>query len=132
MDISLCTLDIKNKLLQYSGANINLWLFRNKEMTEYKADKMPIGIYDEQDIPFSGNSIRVFQGEMIYMCSDGYQDQFGGKDHRKFKTPALKSLLSEICLQPLEKQRERLESEFFRWKGNEPQTDDVLIIGLRI
>ena len=132
MDISLCTLDLNNKLVQYSGANINLWLSRNKELTEYKADRMPIGIYDEQDIPFSADLIHVCPGDMIYMCSDGYQDQFGGKDRRKFKTPALKTLLSEICLQPLETQRERLESEFLNWKGNEPQTDDVLIIGLRI
>jgi serine phosphatase RsbU (regulator of sigma subunit) len=132
MDISLCTIDIKNKLVQYSGANINLWLFRNKELTEYKADRMPIGIYEEQDIPFSCNLIQVFPGDMIYMRSDGFQDQYGGRDHKKFKTPALKSLLSEICLQTLETQRARLESEFLKWKGDEHQTDDVLIIGLRI
>ena len=66
------------------------------------------------------------------MFSDGYSDQFGGPDHKKFSSSSFKSLLTEICSQPLETQRKRVETEFNKWKGSEPQTDDVLIIGLRI
>ena len=93
---------------------------------------MPIGIYEEKDRPFSKHNIHTVDGDMIYMFSDGYSDQFGGPDHKKFSSSSFKLLLTAICDQPLEAQRKRVETEFYRWKGNEPQTDDVLIIGLRI
>jgi serine phosphatase RsbU (regulator of sigma subunit) len=66
------------------------------------------------------------------LFSDGYADQFGGPDHKKFKYSSLKSLLLEIHLQTMDEQRERLEKEFLNWKGSGTQTDDVMIIGLKL
>jgi serine phosphatase RsbU (regulator of sigma subunit) len=132
MDISVCVIDKKQNMIQYSGAFNNLCLFKNSELLEYKADKMPIGIYEEAESHFSRHDIQADKGDIFYMFSDGYADQFGGTDHKKLGSASFKSILKVICGLPLETQRKKLETEFFRWKGNEPQTDDVMVIGLRI
>jgi serine phosphatase RsbU (regulator of sigma subunit) len=132
MDISICTIDRKQHLLQFSGAFNNLYLYSNDQLIEYMADRMPIGIYEDEERQFSRDEINYTYGDIIYLLSDGYSDQFGGPDRKKFKTPALKSLLSEIGWLPLQTQLKKLETEFYKWKGNEPQTDDVLIVGLRL
>jgi serine phosphatase RsbU (regulator of sigma subunit) len=98
---------------------------------EFKADPMPIGYYEDIDKLFTKHDIHLVPGDIIYLFTDGYADQFGGPDHKKFKYPAFKSLLARISGQPLSIQKKRLEMEFIEWKGNNPQTDDVLIIGMR-
>jgi serine phosphatase RsbU (regulator of sigma subunit) len=132
MDISLCVIDRSNKTIQYSGAYNNLYLIRNDELIEYHADRMPIGIYDLGDKNFSSHDIPYLSADIIYMYSDGYSDQFGGQESKKLKSAALKRLLLEIHKQPIKQQKLKLESEFFRWKGKNPQTDDVLIVGLKL
>lgn len=132
MDISLCAIEKTDNLIEYSGAFNNLYLIRDSELTEYKADLMPIGIYEEEDTPFSKHEIKYYHGDTIYMFSDGYADQFGGPDHKKFRYAALKSLLLKINSFSLKDQKEKLEKEFYTWKGNYEQTDDVLIVGLRV
>ncbi|MFH0842833.1 MAG: tetratricopeptide repeat protein [Bacteroidota bacterium] len=132
MDIALCVIDWKNSSIQYSGAYNNLYLIHSGELIEYHADRMPIGIFELADENFASHNISIQQGDIIYMFSDGYADQFGGPHTKKFKYTTLKNLLLEINTLPLEEQRSRLESEFFRWKGKRDQTDDVLIVGLRL
>jgi serine phosphatase RsbU (regulator of sigma subunit) len=132
MDISLCVIDKKEKILQFSGAYNNLYLIRNKELLEYPADRMPIGIFDSSDKYFSSQDIPYFPGDMIYMFSDGYADQFGGPNSKKFKYSALKEFLLNIHYLPIKEQKQKLENEFLKWKGDNPQTDDVLIMGLRL
>jgi len=132
MDISLCVIDKKINILQYSGAYNSLYLIRNGELIEYRADRMPIGIYDLEDKDFKCNSIPYMSGDLIYMFSDGYADQFGGTDHKKFKATRLKALLIEIYGLPVSEQKQLLEKHFFEWKGDNPQIDDVLILGLKL
>jgi serine phosphatase RsbU (regulator of sigma subunit) len=132
MDISLCVIDKKNKLLQYSGAYNNLYLIRNDELLEYPADRMPIGIFDLSGKSFTSQDIQYLPDDIVYMFSDGYADQFGGPNSKKFKYSTLKELLIKIHDLPLKEQKKRLESEFFKWKGENPQTDDVLIIGMKL
>jgi serine phosphatase RsbU (regulator of sigma subunit) len=132
MDISLCVIDNFRKIIQYSGANNNLYMVRNGEFSECTADRMPIGIYDLEDKDFSAHDIPYLNGDMIYMHSDGYADQFGGPDHKKFKSSTLKTLLTEIYNLPLPQQKEVLEKRFSDWKGNNFQIDDVLVMGLRM
>jgi serine phosphatase RsbU (regulator of sigma subunit) len=132
MDISLCVIDKKLNSIQFSGAHNNLYLIRNKELTEYKADWIPIGYSYEKDERFSKQEIRIAPGDIIYMYSDGYADQFGGPDRKKFNYARLKSLLLQIHHLPMDEQHERLSREFHKWKGNEPQTDDVMIIGMKM
>jgi serine phosphatase RsbU (regulator of sigma subunit) len=132
MDLSLCVLDKKTRIILYSGAYNNLYHISDHHLTEYNADRMPIGIHDTSDKNFSFNQIQAKCGDLIYMFSDGYADQFGGRDQKKFKYTAFRNLLLEIHDQPLSTQKRRLESEFYKWKGNNPQTDDVTVIGIRI
>jgi serine phosphatase RsbU (regulator of sigma subunit) len=132
MDISLCVIDKARNMIQYSGAYNNLYLIRNGELIEYQADRMPIGIYDVSDTEFTSKNIPSVPGDIIYMFSDGYADQFGGPNRKKFKYLQLKELLVSIHKMPLEEQRARLEKVFLDWKGNNSQIDDVTILGYRI
>jgi len=132
MDISLCSIDFKKKQIQYSGAFNNLYLIRSNELIEFKADRMPIGISTFSNRNFTSQIIPYYKGDIIYMSSDGYADQFGGPENKKFKYPTLKKLLLEIHKLPVNKQKNILEKQFNHWKGNLVQTDDVLIIGLKL
>jgi serine phosphatase RsbU (regulator of sigma subunit) len=132
MDISLCVIDKTRSTIQYSGAYNNLYLIRDGELIEYQADRMPIGIYDVSDTEFTSRNIPSFPGDMIYMFSDGYADQFGGPNRKKFKYLQLKELLLSIHKTPLEEQRERLEKVFLDWKGTNSQIDDVTILGYKL
>lgn len=132
MDISLCVVDRTKNVIQFSGANNNLYMVRDGELTDYRADRMPIGIYDLEDKDFTSQNIPTMSGDLIYMFSDGYADQFGGPNHKKFKYTTLKTFLLNIHKLPLLRQKQKLEKEFNDWKGTSPQIDDVLILGLRI
>jgi len=132
MDISLCIIDKSESIIQFSGAYNNLYLVRDGELIEYPADRMPIGIFDNADSNFKRIDIDIVPNDIIYMFSDGYADQFGGPNHKKFKYSPLKALLTEIHMLPLTHQKQRLEKEFNDWKGINPQIDDVLIFGLKL
>lgn len=132
MDISLCVIDKIKKIIQFSGAYNNLYLIRNNELLEYPADRMPIGIFDKADSGFKRNDIDIFQSDIIYMFSDGYADQFGGPNCKKYKYATLKTFLLKIHKLPLTKQEQKLKKEFNDWKGTNPQIDDVIILGPRL
>jgi serine phosphatase RsbU (regulator of sigma subunit) len=132
MDIALCVIDKKQNSLQYSGAYNNLWLVRKNELTEYPADRMPIGYYDDHNKRFSKHEISIRTGDLIYMFSDGYADQFGGPNTKKFKYAQFKELILKVHSKPMREQKKLLESRFLEWKGSNEQTDDVLVIGLKI
>lgn len=132
MDISLCVIDKAKKSIQYAGAYNSLYFVRDHELTEYKADKMPIGISHSLDSSFSCNTLTVKSKDMLYLCSDGFADQFGGEDGKKFMSKKLKEKFIEISSYPINHQKSSLEKEFNNWKGNHKQVDDVLVIGIRI
>jgi serine phosphatase RsbU (regulator of sigma subunit) len=132
MDIALCVIDKSKKMIQYSGAFNNLYLIRNGELNEYPADRMPIGIFERSDIEFKTNEIPSLPGDLIYMFSDGYADQFGGPNLKKFKYAQLKEVLVSVHMLPLKEQKKRLEKAFLDWKGDNPQIDDVLLMGYKI
>ena len=130
MDISVCVIDRVKSSLQFSGAHNNLYLIRNKELKEYSADRLSVGYSDEPGATFSSQTIGISRGDIIYMSTDGYTDQFGGKEHKRYKSQAFKSLLLKIHDRSLPEQKKRLEREFNRWKGKNIQTDDVLVLGM--
>ncbi len=132
MDMALCTLDIGKRILKFSGAFNNLLLFRDRELTEFRADRMPVGIGADVQKSFTTQTINFCKNDMIYIFSDGYADQFGGSDGKKYKYQRFKETLSHISPLPLADQKNRLESEFLKWKGSNPQTDDVLVMGVRL
>ncbi|HEY0031445.1 MAG TPA: tetratricopeptide repeat protein [Bacteroidia bacterium] len=132
MDCSLCSFDFKAMQLTFALANNPLWLIRDKKIIEYKPDKMPVGMYSENSRSFTLQTLPLQKGDIIYTLTDGYADQFGGENGKKFKYKQLKELLLEHCDQSLEEQRNRLEERLTQWMGNIEQIDDILIIGVRV
>ena len=139
MDMTLCIFDFKKKNLQFSGAHNPLYLVRDKELIEYKGDKMPIGIHALAGKPFSKTDIQLQRGDAIYMFSDGYADQFGGPMGKKFKYSQFKNLLLEVQDNIMFDQKEILEQELNHWmsgNGEGPdvyeQVDDILVMGIKI
>jgi serine phosphatase RsbU (regulator of sigma subunit) len=132
MDISLCVWNKIDNTLEFAGANNPLWLLRGKELLEYKADKMPIGTYLEIEIPFSSINIQLEKGDIIFLSTDGYADQFGGPKGKKYKyKPLIESLIKNSNLS-MEEQKTSLEISFIQWKSSHEQVDDVSLIGIKI
>ena len=131
MDMALCIFNPKTKELQYSGANNPLYHIRNKVLTEIKADKMPVGINAIEENSFTNHTMQLKTGDIVYIFSDGYPDQFGGPDDKKFKYGPYKELLIEISNQSMEDQQKKLDQVITAWKGDAPQVDDMLIFGIK-
>jgi len=129
MDVALCS--IHGNELKYAGAHNPLWIIRNGKIIETKANKQPIGVYD-QPKPFTTHTITIQKNDTIYIFSDGYVDQFGGAKGKKFKIKAFRELILSIQGQQMEKQKMMLEEAFNQWKGELEQIDDVCIIGLKV
>ncbi len=104
----------------------------NYELIEIKGDRMPIGIYIKELTPFTNNEIQVQPGDIIYIFSDGYVDQFGGEKGKKFKSKSFKELLFSIHNKTMEEQKIFLDKTIEDWRGNLEQVDDILVIGIRI
>ncbi len=128
MDIALCSLE--GDTLLYAGANNPLWIIRQGELIETKANKQPIGKFDEPH-PYTTHTFTLERGDSIYIFSDGYVDQFGGDNGKKFKSANFKKLLLSIQYESMENQRELIKNAFETWKGNLEQVDDVCVIGVR-
>lgn len=133
MDISLIAYNRKNFTLEFAGAYNPLYLVRKGEVIVYKADRFSIGMTSlEQNKRFTNVNVDIQPYDMIYMFSDGYADQFGSPEGKKYKVGNIKKLISEIYNMPVNEQKERLEKEIMDWKGDLPQIDDILFIGMRI
>lgn len=118
--------------IRYAGANNAPILIRNKSVVEFPADKMPVGISPGEESAFSAYEIEGQPGDLLIAYTDGYADQFGGPKGKKFKYRQLHELLCAVSDQKPEEIRRELEKRFESWKGNMEQTDDVLIIGIRL
>ncbi|KPK84634.1 MAG: hypothetical protein AMS27_09355, partial [Bacteroides sp. SM23_62_1] len=131
MDIALCVMNHKTLNLQYAGAFNPLYLIRKKELQEFKADRMPIGIYHGKETSFTNYEIKLQKGDCLYIFSDGYIDQIGGDSGKKFLSKTMKNTLLEIHHESMPKQKEILNGILTRWMGKYQQVDDILIIGIR-
>lgn len=133
MDIALCCVDYENMKLQFAGAYNPAIIVRNGEVIQLKGDKCPIGAFSRRSATgYTHQEIDIFKGDMVYVFSDGYPDQFGGDDGRKFLIANFKKLLVEIHALPIAMQREKVEQTFFDWMKYESQLDDITVIGIRI
>jgi serine phosphatase RsbU (regulator of sigma subunit) len=119
-------------MLEFSGAYNPMFIFHEGQFREFRADRMPIGIYYGEKGSFTNWELEVFKGDTIYLFSDGFSDQFGGPGGAKFMKYNLKRLLTEIQGLPMVEQRNILEDEFEKWKGSVDQIDDVTILGVMI
>jgi serine phosphatase RsbU (regulator of sigma subunit) len=121
---------ISKNTLRYCGANGTAIHVRNGEVTELQTDKMPVGRSPREERPFSSYEMEVQQGDVVYVFTDGYADQFGGEKGKKFKHKTLVQLLALNSSRPAKEQRYVLAEAHEKWKGNLEQIDDVLIVGL--
>jgi serine phosphatase RsbU (regulator of sigma subunit) len=133
MDMTLCIIDFKNNVVEMAGANNSLYMFRDSEFTEYKADKLPIG-YVEEGVgkSFTNKRIEIKSGDTFYMFSDGYADQFGGPKGKKFMVGQFRTFLHSVHLKPMQEQVKILDQTIEHWRGNLEQVDDILVIGFRV
>lgn len=134
MDIAMHIIDWENKKLEYAGAFNPLVLIRNETIFTISADRMPIGIGDMVDVPFKDNILDIVKGDVFYIYSDGYQDQFGGPRNKKFMVKRLKDLFLQISKRPMSEQKEILMDTLSDWMiaGRANQIDDIIVIGVRI
>jgi len=132
MDISFCIYDKRKKILHFSGANNPLYLLRKGELTVYPADKAPIGISHGASSSFSEHLIELRSNDTLYIFSDGFADQFGGPDGKKFKYNRFRDTLKSLQQMSMSEQKVAIEEIFEMWKSNIEQIDDVLLIGLKI
>lgn len=131
MDISLCAIDFSKMKLEFSGANNPLFLIQGDEQIELKADSQPIGKF-LRTLPFTNQTIDLKKGDSIYLYTDGFSDQFGGPEGKKFKRSRLKDLLKNNSSKSMQEQQINLLAEFENWRGDLEQIDDVCVIGVRV
>ncbi|MAW84606.1 MAG: hypothetical protein CL832_09475 [Crocinitomicaceae bacterium] len=132
MDISLCKLNLKKKTLEFSGAHNPLLVVSNNEVKTYKGDSQAVGLETVNIKPFKKHSVKLQKNDMIYIYSDGYQDQFGGQNGKKYMAAKFKKLLLKISKEDEKRQNKLLEIELANWMKNEEQIDDICIMGVRV
>ncbi len=133
MDIVLLALDKNAMKLEFAGANNPLYHIRNGVLNEIKGDKFPIGIFIGEELKhFTNHNIQLQKGDTIYLFTDGYADQFGGPQGKKFKYNQFKNTLLNMQAFPMESQREHLLKTINDWKGDNEQVDDILVIGIKV
>lgn len=132
MDMTLCILNKNDGSMDMAGANNSLYLFRDGEMKEYKADKIPIGYAEGNSKSFTNHRIELIKGDTVYLFSDGYADQFGGPKGKKFMVGQFRTFLNQIHKLPLNEQHHTLDATIEQWRGNLEQVDDILVIGFKV
>ncbi len=132
MDIALCKIDLNKKEVSYAGAHRPLYYHDGKELIEIKGDRFPIGggVFKNQT-NFTSTILNVKEGDSVFFCSDGYPDQFGGPDNRKFGPKRLRELITDNIEKNIDEMYYVFDQAWEEWKGEGKQTDDVLLIGVR-
>ena len=130
--MALCVIDYDTMIMQYAGAYNPLYLIRDKELIQYKADRMPIGSHIVEKESFTNHEIQLVKGDVFYLFSDGYIDQFGGPTGRKFSSKAFRNLVLSMHAKSMVEQELILGETFEKWHGDLNQIDDVLVIGGKV
>ncbi len=132
MDIALCKINVATGAVEYAGAHRPLYVMQKGIMEEVKGNKFPIGggIFKNQT-NFTNTKLKLNKGDSIYFCSDGYPDQFGGPENRKFGPKRTRELIDEVHAKSMAEAAKRFDQEWENWRGDVKQTDDVLLIGIK-
>lgn len=130
MDIGLCQIDKTRKKIIFSGAFFPLYLIRDNSLVEIKGDKISIG-FNPDGISYTDHVIDIKENDIFYIFSDGYVDQFGGSENKKFMYRRFRHLLTKIHSFSVDDQKSILEEEFREWMGRNIQLDDIMVIGFR-
>lgn len=132
MDLAFCSLDKETNVLSYCGAGRPLILVSDGELTKYKSNNTSIGYSEYSQEAYSSIEIQLKKRDQIYLYSDGYTDQFGGDNIKKFNRKRFRTLLTSLSEMSLDKQRKELEFAFENWKGQQEQIDDVCVVGVKV
>jgi serine phosphatase RsbU (regulator of sigma subunit) len=132
MDITIVRIHKITREVSLASANRPVFLVRGKELTQLKADKLPIGEYYIASKIFTTQIVDSEKGDRLYLFSDGYSDQFGGERGKKLKLKEFRTLVHSISHLSMEEQQHELSNFFKKWKGDREQLDDVLVIGIRV
>ncbi len=132
IDMSLCIIDRDKMTLEFAGAYNHLYLVRDNMLETFRADKMPVGFSSKAIVPFTNYSIKLEKNDMFYILTDGYADQFGGPNKKKFRMGNMRQLFLDIHQKSIDEQKMILYENFLDWKEDQPQIDDVLVLGFRI
>jgi serine phosphatase RsbU (regulator of sigma subunit) len=132
MDMSLLIFDFEKSELEFAGANNPLYVIRNNELIVLEADKMPVGIHIGDGRNFNRKEFKIEKSDRFYAFSDGYVDQFGGDQNKKFLRRNFADLLMKIHQKPMNEQKKILEQTVDSWRGNLEQIDDILVMGLQV
>ncbi|MEL6534128.1 MAG: SpoIIE family protein phosphatase [Bacteroidota bacterium] len=133
MDMSVLTLNVLDNTLEYGGAKSNLYLFQGDDLRQVKGDKFSIGSHKLiKEKHFSTHRLHLQKGDTLYLFTDGFPDQFGGEDSRKFMIKNFRELLRDIHWRDLAFQEKTLEDKLEKWMGKHKQTDDITVVGLRL
>jgi serine phosphatase RsbU (regulator of sigma subunit) len=132
MDLAMVSVDLEKMELEYSGANCPLYLVRKGMLQELKPDKMAIASFEPGTRNFQMHTIPLVPGDVIFVATDGFPDQFGGPRGKKFMRKRFRELLVRVApMKPIDMEAALAEA-FNEWKGEEEQVDDVLVVGVRI
>ncbi len=133
MDVALCLIDKEKGVIEFAGARNPLIIVRDGDMEIIKGDKRSVGgVQPEKERTFTKYEIEIDPKATYYIFSDGYQDQFGGESGQKYLTKNFRKLLLMLHDQPLDEQKHALMKELDTWRGNYPQIDDILVMGIRL
>lgn len=132
MDCIISSFNLKTNELRFACANNPLWILRNGTIIEFKPDKFPVGKHDGDLRPFTLQTFNLQTGDLLYLFTDGYADQFGGPSGKKFKYKQLQQLITKNAYLPMNEQEKMFNRVFEEWKGSLEQVDDILLIGVRI
>ena len=132
MEMALCVVDVENKKMQFSGAFRPLYLMSEGQLKVFRGDRMPIGIYNEEEVRFTNKEVPFRENDIIYMFTDGYVDQIGGPDRKTFKSIRFKGLLKEIYQKSLKEQGMILREEVEIWRSGQEQIDDIMVLGVKL
>jgi len=130
MDIGLCVIDRGKRKIEFAGAFLPLYLIRDNHLIELKGDKYALGM-KQAGLKYTNSEMDLLENDMLYLFSDGYVDQFGGSENKKFMYRRFRYLLMTIYRFPVDDQKSILEENFKTWMGNSPQIDDILVIGFK-
>lgn len=131
MNLSLCAFDTNNRII-FAGANHNVYLYSNGQLSSYHGDRMPVGWSFKGDGAFSETSINAQKGDMLYFVTDSLQSQFGGPNNMKFSVKRLTEMLENIATLPIEEQKKSIETIFNQWTNGQENIDDITVVGLRV
>ncbi len=132
VDIALCIIDTEKRKLQFAGAHNPLYIIKDNELKVIKGDRMPVSIHQYDHVSFTNHEMNFNENDVIYMFSDGYYDQIGGPDDHKYMSRNFKKLLLDIHDKPMQIQHQTLDDTIERWKGDNIQLDDILVIGIKL